>query len=162
MTLEPSPRLTAREHLDWSDWRSHLRSRITTLAQLRQWIDVSPDEEAAIAACAGKYRWSITPYYASLMDPFDPRCPIRQQAVPSLAELQPAPNSSVDPVADMAFRRTNRVIHKYPDRIVMLVTQLCPVLLPALHAEVPYHRYGWHLLWRERSRILGAGLRICA
>jgi lysine 2,3-aminomutase len=140
MTRPESPHsdtLAESQELDWADWRSHMRGRITTLAQLRRWVDVSPEEEAAITACAGKYRWSITPYYASLMDRSDPNCPIRRQAVPSLAELQPLPHSSVDPVGDMAFRKTNRVIHKYPDRIIMLVTQLCPVY--CRHCTRKYH-----------------------
>lgn len=115
------------DQVPWGDWRWQMRHRITTLAELREWIQVSPEEEAAISACAGKYRWAITSYYASLMDQTDPACPIRRQAIPSLAELQPPATSSVDPVGDTVFRRTNRVIHKYPDRIVMLVTDQCPV-----------------------------------
>jgi len=114
-----------------------MRQRITTLEHLRRWIEVSPDEEEGIRACAGKYRWAITPYYASLMDRSDPACPIRRQAVPASRELQPALNSSVDPVGDVTFRRTNRVIHKYPDRIIMLVTSQCPVY--CRHCTRKYH-----------------------
>lgn len=125
------------EQLVWSDWRSQMRHRITTLAQLREWIDVTPREEAAIKACAPKYRWSITPYYASLMDRHDPACPIRRQAVPSLDELVPFAGSSVDPVGDTVYRTTNRVIHKYPDRIVLLITDQCPVY--CRHCTRKYH-----------------------
>lgn len=125
------------EQLVWSDWRSQMRHRITTLERLREWVSVSPEEEAAIAACAGKYRWSVTPYYASLMDKTDPSCPIRRQAIPSMAELTPVANSSVDPVGDRSFRKTNRVIHKYPDRVVVLVTEQCPVY--CRHCTRKYH-----------------------
>ncbi|MHB8620814.1 MAG: KamA family radical SAM protein, partial [Chloroflexota bacterium] len=114
-----------------------MQHRIETVTQLRQWIDVTPEEEAAIAACAGRYRWSITPYYASLMDRADPACPVRQQAVPSLAELRPGPNSSPDPLHDRGYRRTNRVVHRYPDRVLMLVTELCPVY--CRHCTRKYH-----------------------
>jgi lysine 2,3-aminomutase len=113
--------------LVWSDWHSQLQHCITTVEQLRQWINVTKQEEKAIKACAAKYRWSITPYYASLMDKDNEACPIRQQGVPSLLELEHFPHASVDPVNDRIYRRTNRVIHKYPDRVLLLVTEMCPV-----------------------------------
>ncbi|MEV8477435.1 arginine 2,3-aminomutase [Streptomyces sp. NPDC051173] len=118
------PRVPAAE---WDDWRWHMRKRITSVAKARQWINLSPEEEKAIAGSAGKYRWSITPYYASLMDPDDPSCPVRQQAVPAPGELVEFPGAEVDPVGDTYYRRTNRVVHKYPDRVIMLVTEACPV-----------------------------------
>ncbi|WP_052681872.1 arginine 2,3-aminomutase [Saccharothrix sp. ST-888] len=111
----------------WNDWRWHMRRRITTIEKARQWINVSPDEEKAIAGVAGKYRWSITPYYASLMDPDDPLCPVRQQAVPATGELVEFSGAEVDPVGDTVYRKTNRVVHKYPDRVIMLITEACPV-----------------------------------
>lgn len=104
-----------------------MQHRITTLDQLRKWIDPTPEEQAGIAACAGKYRWAVTPYYAALMDRRDPACPIRRQAIPSVSEMRPPPNSAVDPVGDVTFRQTNRVVHKYPDRVIVLVTSVCPV-----------------------------------
>ncbi|MFF2042708.1 arginine 2,3-aminomutase [Kitasatospora sp. NPDC058170] len=112
---------------DWDDWRWHMRRRITTVEKARQWINLSTDEEQAIAGVAGKYRWSVTPYYASLMDPDDPGCPVRQQAVPALGELMEFPGAEVDPVGDTFYRKTNRVVHKYPDRVIMLITEACPV-----------------------------------
>jgi lysine 2,3-aminomutase len=121
------PTVDLKKPLVWDDWRSQLQHRITTVEQLRQVIHVTENEEKAIAACEGKYRWSITPYYASLMDKYDEKCPIRQQAVPNMGEVTPFANSSVDPVGDTYYRKTNRVVHKYPDRVVVLVTELCPV-----------------------------------
>ncbi|MFD8979915.1 arginine 2,3-aminomutase [Streptomyces sp. NPDC059564] len=112
---------------DWGDWRWHMRRRITNVEKARQWINLSADEEEAIAGVAGKYRWSVTPYYASLMDPDDPACPVRLQAVPALGELMEFPGAEVDPVGDTYYRKTNRVVHKYPDRVIMLITEACPV-----------------------------------
>ncbi|WP_405835514.1 arginine 2,3-aminomutase [Streptomyces platensis] len=111
----------------WNDWRWHMRKRINTVEKAQKWIRTTPAEEKAIAESAGKYRWSLTPYYASLMDPDDPLCPVRQQAVPSLGELMEYHGTDVDPVGDMFFRKTNRVVHKYPDRVIMLITEACPV-----------------------------------
>lgn len=112
---------------EWADWRWHMRHRITNLDKLRRWIDVTEDEVSALEQSAGKYRMSITPYYASLMDPRDPACPIRLQAVPALDELKSFPGADVDPVDDRHYRRTNRIVHKYPDRVIMLITESCPV-----------------------------------
>lgn len=111
----------------WHDWRWQMRKRITKLDDLRDWIHVSQEEASAIKQLADVYRWSITPYYASLMDQEDPSCPIRLQAVPSLGETVLSANADIDPVGDRHYRKTNRVVHKYPDRIIFLTTTTCPV-----------------------------------
>lgn len=113
--------------LDWGDWRSQMKHRIQTLEALREFINVTPAEQESIERSKGRYRWSITPYYASLMEPDNERCPIRLQAVPGLQEFEAYPEADIDPVGDMYYRKTNRVVHKYPDRIVLLVTRSCPV-----------------------------------
>jgi lysine 2,3-aminomutase len=120
-----------------ADWRTQFQRRITTVERLREWIDVTEDEEKAIKAGEGKYRWATTPYYASLMDKHDETCPIRRQAIPSLLELKHFPKASVDPVDDRKYRVTNRVIHKYPDRVVILASDMCPVL--CRHCTRKYH-----------------------
>ncbi|MGW8953941.1 arginine 2,3-aminomutase [Streptomyces sp. NPDC055709] len=112
---------------EWNDWRWHMRKRITNAKKAQQWIHLTAEEETAIDKLAGKYRWSVTPYYASLMDPYDPTCPVRQQAIPALGELAEFTGAEVDPVGDMFYRKTNRVVHKYPDRVIMLITEACPV-----------------------------------
>jgi lysine 2,3-aminomutase len=113
---------------DWGDWRWHMRNRLRTAEDLASWISLAPEEEEGIEAVAGRYDWFVTPYYASLMDPDDPSCPIRLQALPSVAEMTTAAGDDPDPVGDMSYRATNRVIHKYHDRVVLLVTSQCPVL----------------------------------
>lgn len=111
----------------WNDWRFHMTNLIRTKEQLRQWVQVTPEEEAAIEAVAGTYRWMATPYYASLMDKFDGNCPIRRQTIPHLDEMKHVSNAHHDPVGDTLNSKTRRVIHKYPNRIVLLVSDTCPV-----------------------------------
>ena len=123
--------------LVWTDWRSQLKHRISTVEDLRQWINVTPDEEQAIQDSEGKYRWSITPYYAALMDKDDPMCPIRQQSVPSVQEFISFAGSDNDPVGDTVYRKTNRVVHKYPDRVIFLITEVCAVY--CRHCTRKYH-----------------------
>ena len=64
-----------------------MRNRIRNAAELSRWIDPSEDEARAIPALADRFRFVITPYYASLMDRTDPECPVRRQVVPRTAEL---------------------------------------------------------------------------
>ena len=113
---------------NWDDWRWHLANRIRTIEGLREWICPTPDEIAGIKRTEGRYKWHITPYYASLMDPENPSCPVRRQAIPSLDELEPAAHDTDDPVGDTLNRKTNRIIHAYQDRVAFLVTDQCPVL----------------------------------
>lgn len=111
----------------WNDWHWQMANRISTAEGLSEWINVTAEETAAIAACASRFKFEVTPYYASLMDPSDSACPIRRQAIPSHSELAIVDSAEVDPVGDTSYRKTNRVIHKYPDRVIILVTDTCPV-----------------------------------
>lgn len=124
---------------DWSSWRWHMRNRVANVTKLEAWVNVTSPERDAIKACRGLYRWSITPYYASLMDENDSRCPIRQQAVPSTAELLPAPEGGddIDPNEALKFQKTNRIIHRYPDRVLFLLTEACPVY--CRHCQRKFH-----------------------
>lgn len=112
---------------DWQNWRWHTANSIVTLDALSRWINVTEDEANAISQTAGQYRWRVSPYYASLMDKDDSSCPIRLQAIPNKDELTPHSTSDIDPVGDIYYRKTNRVVHKYPDRAILLVTRACPV-----------------------------------
>lgn len=121
----------------WSDWRWQMANRIRTVEQLSEWVEVTDDERSALEASRGRYKFEITPHYASLMDPLDPKCPIRRQAVPSSLEFESYPGADIDPVGDRVYRKTNRVVHKYPDRAILLVTQNCPVY--CRHCTRKYH-----------------------
>ncbi|MCG8364283.1 MAG: arginine 2,3-aminomutase [Pseudanabaenales cyanobacterium] len=142
-----------RKHqLVWDDWKSQLKHRITTLEQLKEWINVTESEEQAIRESKGKYRWSITPYYASLMAKDDVNCPIRRQAVPHPEEFIAFPGAEDDPVGDTVYRKTNRVVHKYPDRVIMLVTESCAVY--CRHCTRKYHTTDLNGTYFEQSEAV--------
>ncbi len=122
---------------DWQSWRWQMANAIDTAEALQRWIDVSPDEERAIKETASSYKWRVTPYYASLMDKHDPSCAIRRQALPDCAEMRWAEGLSIDPNGDRRDRKTNRVIHRYADHALLLVTQTCPVY--CRHCTRKYH-----------------------
>jgi lysine 2,3-aminomutase len=141
MNDQPSGRFEFRSktvlHENWADWGWHLRNAIRSVRALEEWIDVAPEERRGISLTEARYRWQITPYYASLMDLSNPCCPIRLQAIPSAAEMETIAGSSMDPVDELAHRKTNRVTHKYPDRVILNLTRVCPVY--CRHCTRKYH-----------------------
>ncbi len=109
------------------DWRSQIRNSIRTIDELKNYIALSPEEERDILAVEDEFSWSITPYYASLMDRNDPNCPIRKQAVPNIAELHD-PLGIMDPLEEEEHSPAPNVIKVYPDRIAWCVSNICPTL----------------------------------
>ncbi|HPZ23012.1 MAG TPA: lysine 2,3-aminomutase [Bacillota bacterium] len=110
---------------EWDDWRWQLTNRITDVDTLKKVINLTPEEEEGIRNCLGTLRMAITPYYASLMDPKDPGCPIRRQAVPTSRELHRAASDMLDPLAEDTDSPTPGLTHRYPDRVLLLVTDQC-------------------------------------
>ncbi len=109
---------------DWTDWRWQMRHRIRTAEALRQWIDPSGEEESTIEALATRFRFVITPYFASLMNPTDPECPIRRQVVPRTSELRDEAGLA-DPLDEVAHSPVKNVIRVYRDRIAFCVNNEC-------------------------------------
>jgi len=108
----------------WRDWTWQMQQRIRTAEDLAQWIEPTPDEVKAIDALAARFRFVITPYYASLMDPRDPECPIRRQVVPRMAELED-PAGLFDPLDEVAHSPVKNVVRVYRDRIAFCVNNEC-------------------------------------
>ena len=122
----------------WDDWRWQLSHRLNTLDELRQVIRLTPEEEKGVKA-QHRFRLDITPYFASLMDPDDPSCPIRRQVIPTGRELRGFEAAMVDSLSEEAHSPVPGLVHRYPDRVLMLVTTQC----------ASYCRYC------TRSRIVG-------
>lgn len=111
----------------WRDWRWQMRNRVHSAETLRQYVDPTDDELAAIEATKDVFRWNITPYYASLIDPADPADPIRRQVVPRMAELAPDLVGVVDPLEEVAHSPVKNLIHNYRDRVAFCVTAECAI-----------------------------------
>lgn len=109
---------------DWQDWRWHVRNRITDVEVLARIVSLTPEESEDIRKTGGRFRWAISPYYASLMDPENPRCPIRLQAIPSAHELE-GQGGSMDPMAEKLTSPAAGVTRRYPDRLIIYVTNQC-------------------------------------
>ncbi len=110
---------------DWNDWHWQLRNRITTLAQLETLLELSPQERAGCLFAAHKLALAITPHFFNLIDPRDPNCPVRRQVIPHIDESVVAPGESSDPVGEEGTMPVPGIVHRYPDRVLFLVTDRC-------------------------------------
>jgi lysine 2,3-aminomutase len=125
-----APRPLRRDEVapaDWADWRWQLRNMLTTAEDLGRVVDLSDGERAGLAASDGMFRVGLTPYYAGLMDPARPSCPIRRQAIPEVAEREVAPGELRDPLGEDVHRPVPSIFHKYPDRVLLLAIDRCAI-----------------------------------
>lgn len=109
----------------WYDWKWQLRNRITSLDVIRELIPLTRREEEGIKRATGRLAMAITPYFFSLIDRQDPRCPIRKQAIPRLEEFSVAPCEMVDPCGEDSHSPVPGLVHRYPDRALLIVTDSC-------------------------------------
>jgi len=110
---------------DWNSWRWQLHSRIRNLAQLERIFILSRSERATIERIGGRLPLGITPYYASLMDAQNAKDPIRRTMIPVRGELLRTPGEADDPLGEETDAVVPGLIHRYPDRVLFLVTNFC-------------------------------------
>ena len=109
----------------WTDWKWQVKNRITDADTLAQVINLSDVEREEIKHSMKYLRMAITPYYASLMDPDDPNCPIRMQGVPTSQELHFTKDEMTDTVGETVDSPHEGLTHRYPDRVLLLLTDQC-------------------------------------
>lgn len=109
----------------WNDWKWQLKNRITSLEQLEELIELSPDERAGCRFANKKLALAITPYFFNLINRSDPEDPIRQQVIPRVQETHTQDGESTDPVGEEGSSPVEGIVHRYPDRVLFLVTDRC-------------------------------------
>ena len=125
---------------EWNDWRWQLRNRISNIELLSRIVSLSEEEKSGISNRTG-LPLSITPYYASLLEKDNPLQPLRRTVVPVSAEFLQSPGEAEDPLGEEHDSPVPGVVHRYPDRLLFLVTDMCST----------YCRYC------TRSRMVGNG-----
>lgn len=110
---------------EWQDWHWQLRNRITDFDTLRKYIELLPEEEAVAQSSAFSFRMAITPYYLSLIDQSNPNDPVRLQAIPRIAESAVSHVDMADPLHEDADAPVPGMTHRYPDRVLLLLTDQC-------------------------------------
>ena len=108
----------------WNDWRWQLSHRLNTVDEIEKVFKLTESEKKALQS-DNLFRVDITPYYASLIDPQDPNDPIRKQVVPTAAEILPFTGMMEDSLAEDMHSPVPGLVHRYPDRVLMLVTTQC-------------------------------------
>ncbi|MEJ2350543.1 MAG: KamA family radical SAM protein, partial [Anaerolineales bacterium] len=108
----------------WNNWRWQLSNRINTPEEFEKIIPLSESERKALSA-AHLFRVDITPYFISLIDPEDPDDPIRKQVVPTASEMVPFTAMMEDSLSEDRHSPVPGLVHRYPDRVLMLVTTQC-------------------------------------
>ncbi|MBI2413820.1 MAG: KamA family radical SAM protein [Deltaproteobacteria bacterium] len=109
----------------WYDWKWQLKNRITSLDVIRDLIPLTRREEEGIKRATGRLAMAITPYFFSLIDRNDPRCPIRKQAIPRLEEFSVSSCEMIDPCGEDSHSPVPGLVHRYPDRALLIVTDSC-------------------------------------
>jgi lysine 2,3-aminomutase len=122
----------------WNDWRWQLSHRLNSVEEIDQIVPLTASERKALQT-SGLFRVDITPYFISLIDPDDPADPVRKQIIPTDAEIAPFTGMMEDSLAEDRHSPVPGLVHRYPDRVLMLVTTQC----------ASYCRYC------TRSRIVG-------
>ena len=141
----PSPIISKRAHVyadvpdeKWNDWRWQLSHRLNSVEEIEKVVPLTESERKALQS-SGLFRVDITPYFISLIDPDDPNDPVRKQIIPRSDELQAFTAMMEDSLAEDRHSPVPGLVHRYPDRVLMLVTTQC----------ASYCRYC------TRSRIVG-------
>ena len=109
----------------WNDWKWQVKNRIETLDQLKKYVKLTDEEEEGVKKTLSTLRMAITPYYLSLINPDDPYDPVRRQCVPTAAETHQAKADLLDPLHEDEDSPTPGLTHRYPDRVLFLITDMC-------------------------------------
>jgi lysine 2,3-aminomutase len=109
----------------WNDWKWQLRNAITSIDELKKIMKLSEKEIMAINNLKGRLPMRITPYFASLIHETSYSHPLRRNVIPVVEELLQHSNEQSDPLHEKSFSPVKGIVHRYPDRILFTVTQVC-------------------------------------
>ena len=109
----------------WNSWAWQMRNRVTTLAGLESRLVLTEEERSGVILSGNKLAMAITPHFFNLIHPTDPDCPIRRQVVPRIEESWDNPEEMSDPCGEDSHMPVPGLVHRYPDRVLFLVTDRC-------------------------------------
>lgn len=127
---------------EWNDWHWQVANRIHRIEQLNKFLTLAEDERLVLSRPGLKLPMAISPYYMSLLDRDDVAHPLRRAVIPTTHELIQRPEEKEDPLGEESQSPVRGLVHRYPDRVLFLVHDLCAT----------YCRYC------TRSRVVGRGL----
>ena len=127
----------------WNDWKWHFRNRIVSVEQLSRFIPLSAKDREQIRLVTTKYPLAVTPYYLSLINFDDLNDPIRIQSIPSFKELGLAGMGTEDPLDERGHSVVPGLVHRYSDRALMVLTDICPMFCRHCTRKREWCRGGW-------------------
>lgn len=140
--------------VDWGDWRWQFANRIRGIEALEMLLCLPDGGLPAYEGLVSTYRYAVTPYYLSLIDWSDPCDPIRKQCLPDLKEITfKLPGSNEDPLAEERYSPVPGLIHRYPDRVLVVLTDMC-----AMYCRHCNRKRNWK---GETERTLGKAALDC-
>jgi lysine 2,3-aminomutase len=110
---------------EWESWHWQQRNRVTSLAGLESRIQLTTEERAGVLLAGTKLALAVTPHYFNLIEPDNAACPIRRQVVPRIEEGWDSPHDMADPCGEDSSMPVPGLVHRYPDRVLFLVTDRC-------------------------------------
>ena len=110
---------------DWHESTWQLKNRVSSLSALEARLRLTDEERAGVLLAGNKLAMSITPHFFNLIDRDDPECPIRRQVIPRIEEGWDAPEEMADPCGEDSHMPVPGLVHRYPDRVLFLVTDRC-------------------------------------
>ena len=110
---------------DWNSWSWQLKHSIRNAETLSKHVELTEAERIGVKQSNNKLLFSVTPYFLNLIDLEDFDCPIRKQVIPRENELQVTPEELDDPVGEEGTSPVPGIVHRYPDRVLFLVTSFC-------------------------------------
>ena len=110
---------------DWNDWHWQLKNRLESMDDLHKFVNLTETEEKGVAETLKTLRMAITPYYLTLIDFNDPYDPVRRQAIPLELEVHRSKADLLDPLHEDEDSPVPGLTHRYPDRVLFLVTDQC-------------------------------------
>ena len=128
-------------NLEWNSWKWQIINRIRNLGQAERMLNLSHEERNGIELLGSKLPMAITPYYMSLLNSERPDQPLRRTVIPTVHEFLKMPGESEDPLCEETQSPVSGLVHRYPDRVLLLVHDFCST----------YCRYC------TRSRVVGHG-----
>jgi len=111
--------------IEWFDWRWQFQNAIRSVQALDAILHLSDNERQAMMHPSGDLPVAITPYYASLISPDDPSSPLRRCVIPVVDECLHTKGEEEDPLGEDADSPVPGIVHRYPDRVLFLVTDIC-------------------------------------
>jgi lysine 2,3-aminomutase len=112
---------------EWSNWQWQMKNRLRTIEDLTILLGLEPYKIARYKRLIEIFRYSITPYYLSLIEWANPEDPLRKQCVPDLKEIEFQMVGDNDPLEEEADMQVQGLVHRYPDRVLAIVTNTCAI-----------------------------------